>query len=97
MYTLALHDALPIFGNVVTGDSSTSVTVAIGTNPGGGSLSGTLTRTVSAGKATFANLSVERAAGGYTLTGVSRQVYGSSTSASFNVAAGAATQLVFTF
>src|SRR5581483_420525 len=46
------------YGNVVTADNSTTVTVAIGFNPGGGVLSGTLTQTVSAGVASFNNLSI---------------------------------------
>ena len=47
-----------LFGNVVTSDSS-SVTVAIGTNPGGGMLSGTATVNAVNGVATFSTLSID--------------------------------------
>jgi hypothetical protein len=55
------------FGNVVTSDNSDTVTVAIGTNPSGGTLSGTLTVTVSGGIATFGDLSIDLFGDGYTL------------------------------
>jgi hypothetical protein len=55
------------FGNVVTSDNSDTVTLTIGTNPGGGTLSGTLTVTVSGGIATFADLSIDLIGEGYTL------------------------------
>jgi hypothetical protein len=62
--TVAVVDA---FGNVETGDNSDAVTLALGTNPSGGTLSGTLTVTVSGGLATFSDLSVDLAGDGYTL------------------------------
>jgi hypothetical protein len=43
------------------------VTVAIGTNPSGGMLSGTLTVTVSNGVASFGDLSIDMIGDGYTL------------------------------
>jgi hypothetical protein len=55
------------FGNVVISDNSDTVTVAIGNNPSGGTLSGTLTVTVVNGIATFSDLSIDLAGGGYTL------------------------------
>jgi murein DD-endopeptidase MepM/ murein hydrolase activator NlpD len=55
------------FGNVLTNDNSDTVTVALGNNPGGGTLSGTLTITVSAGVATFSDLSIDQIGDGYTL------------------------------
>jgi hypothetical protein len=55
------------FGNVVTSDNSDTVTLAIGANPGGGTLSGTLTVTVVNGVATFSDLSIDLAGDGYTL------------------------------
>jgi hypothetical protein len=55
------------FGNVVTSDNSDTVTVAIGNNPSVGTLSGTLTLTVSNGVAWFADLSIDLAGDGYTL------------------------------
>jgi hypothetical protein len=71
-----------------------SVTVAIGTNPGGGTLSGTATVAAIKGVATFSNLSIDKAGTGYTLT-ASGSVAGA-TSTTFDITAGAATQLVFT-
>jgi hypothetical protein len=73
------------YGNVETGDNATQVTVAIGTNPSGGTLSGTLTETVSAGVATFSNLSINKGGTGYTLTAASTGLTGA-TSDAFNVA-----------
>jgi predicted outer membrane repeat protein len=55
------------FGNVVTDDNADTVTLAIGTNPGGGTLSGTLTVAVVNGVATFGDLSIDRIGDGYTL------------------------------
>jgi hypothetical protein len=55
------------FGNVVTGDNADTVTLALGTNPGGGTLSGALIVTVTNGVATFADLSIDQAGDGYTL------------------------------
>jgi hypothetical protein len=55
------------FGNVVTADNSDTVTLAIGTNPGGGTLRGTRTVTVVNGVATFCDLSIDQAGDGYTL------------------------------
>src|SRR5207245_2480359 len=87
-------------GNVVTtgAGSTASVTVAIGTNPSSGTLSGTLTQTAVSGVATFNNLSINKAGNGYTLT-ASSTVSGvsliSATSNSFNITTGAASKLVF--
>jgi S-adenosylmethionine hydrolase len=66
--TVAIVDQ---FGNVVTNDSSDTVTLVLGTNPGSGTLSGTLTVTVNNGIATFSNLSIDKAGNGYTLNGSS--------------------------
>jgi hypothetical protein len=55
------------FGNVETGDNSDVITLSIGVNPGGGTLSGTLTMTDSAGVATFGDLSINQPGSGYTL------------------------------
>ena len=51
--------------------STANVTLAIGTNPGGGTLSGTLTQAAVAGVATFANLSINNIGTGYTLAATS--------------------------
>ena len=44
-----------------------SVTMALGTNPGGGTLSGTTTVQAVSGVATFSNLSINNVGAGYTL------------------------------
>ena len=77
-------------GNVVTSDNS-SVTVAIGTNPGGGTLGGTLTVAAVNGVATFSNLSINKAGTGYTLTAADGSLTGA-TSSSFNVTRGGGEQ-----
>ena len=84
-------------GNVVTtgAGSTASVTMAIGTNPSGGTLSGTLTQTAVAGVATFSGLTINKVGNGYTLSATSSGLT-TATSIAFNVTAGAATQLVFT-
>ena len=81
-------------GNVVTTDTS-NVTVAIGTNPASGTLSGTKTVAASSGVATFAGLSIDKAGSGYTLVATDGSLT-SATSSPFNISAGAATKLVFT-
>src|SRR5262249_49472392 len=70
----------------VNSDNTDQVTVALGNNPGSGTLSGTTTVTVSGGVATFSNLSINNAGTGYTLTATSGSLTGA-TSASFNVTA----------
>ncbi len=74
-------------GNVETSDNTTQVTLAIGTNPAGGTLSGGSSVTVSAGIATFSGLSINTAGTGYTLTASSTPTYSPATSAAFNVTA----------
>ena len=86
--------ALDNQGNVAT-DFAGSVSLAIGTNPGGGALSGTTTVTAAAGVATFSGLSINKSGAGYTLAASSTGVTGA-TSTGFTVAPGAATQLTFT-
>src|SRR6266550_96826 len=53
-------------GNTVTNATAT-VTVALGANPGAGTLSGTLTVAAIQGIATFSNLRIDRPGSGYTL------------------------------
>jgi hypothetical protein len=80
-------------GNVVP-VAGRSVTVAIGTNPGG-TLSGTTTaNTDASGVATFSNLSINNAGIGYTLATTSSGLAGA-TSNAFNII-GAAAKLVIT-
>ena len=71
-------------GNVVTSDSS-NVTVAIGANPGSGTLGGTRTVAAINGVATFSNLSINKVGTGYTLTAADGTLTGA-TSSTFNIA-----------
>jgi subtilase family serine protease len=80
---------LDAYNNLVTSDNSDQVTLAIGNNPGAGTLNGTTTMTVSGGVATFSNLSINNAGNGYTLTASSGSLTGA-TSSSFNVSAATA-------
>ena len=64
---VAVQDA---FGNTVTTAAAT-VTLAIGTNPGSGILSGTTTVTSVNGLASYPALSIDQAGSGYTLTAAS--------------------------
>jgi hypothetical protein len=73
-------------GATVTGFTGT-VRLAIGTNPGGGTLSGTKSVTPVAGVATFSGLSINRAASGYTLTATASGA-GSAVSAPFDITTG---------
>ncbi|MGH6690414.1 MAG: beta strand repeat-containing protein, partial [Gammaproteobacteria bacterium] len=88
---VSVQDAL---GNLVTGANHT-VTVAIGFNAGGGTLSGAAPVAASGGVATFPNLSIEKTGTGYTLTASATGLTGT-TSAGFNITAAAASQLAFT-
>jgi hypothetical protein len=89
--TVTVQDA---YGNTVT-SSNASIIVAIGTNPGTGTLSGTMTVAAVNGVATFSNLSIDHVATGYTLTAASSGLTGA-TSNSFTITAGAASRLSFT-
>jgi len=82
---VTIQDAL---GQTVTG-ASNAVTVAIGTNPGGGTLAGTTTVSAVNGVATFSNLAIDRAGSGYRLAASATGLTGG-TSAAFNITAGAA-------
>ncbi|HEY6059626.1 MAG TPA: hypothetical protein VIV10_03490, partial [Gemmatimonadales bacterium] len=80
-------------GNKVT-TATNSVTVAIGTNPGPGTLSGTTTLAAVNGVATFSNLSINNAGNGYDLTASATSLIGA-TSNSFDIVVGTATKLGF--
>jgi uncharacterized Zn ribbon protein len=80
-------------GNLVTTATNT-ITLAMGTNPGGDSLSGTLTVAVIEGEATFSNVLIDKVGSGYTLV-ASAAGLTSATSSAFNITAGEASQLVF--
>src|SRR2546427_135462 len=81
---VAIQDAS---GNTVT-NATGAVTVALGANPGGGTLSGTTTVNPVNGVASFAGLSMDKAGSGYTLVASSIPLT-STTSAALNIAAGA--------
>ncbi|MFP2932499.1 beta strand repeat-containing protein, partial [Pyxidicoccus sp. 3LG] len=87
---VALNDA---FGNRVT-DATGNVSLALGNNPGGGTLSGTTQVAVSNGEATFSNLSLRVVGTGYTLS-ASFGTLSSVTSSAFDVTPGAPAALVY--
>ena len=70
-------------GNTVT-TASDNLTIALGANPGGATLGGTLTVGATNGCATFANLTVSAAGTGYTLTVTASSLSGA-TSTTFNI------------
>lgn len=85
--------ARDVAGNLVsafTGD----VTVAIGTNAAGGTLSGTKTISAVGGSAIFSSLSLDKAGSGYTIVATASGLV-SATSEPFAVVAGPASELVF--
>ena len=83
-------------GNTVTTDSSTVVTVAIGSGAGG-TLGGTLTATASSGVATFSGVTLAGTVGtNYVLRFTSSPVLTTNDSANVTVTAGVASQLAIT-
>ncbi|MGI8788254.1 MAG: choice-of-anchor Q domain-containing protein, partial [Pyrinomonadaceae bacterium] len=66
-------------------NSNANVTIAIGNNPSGGTLSGTTTVAAAGGTATFSNLSINQPGNGYTLIASSVGLT-SATSNPFNIA-----------
>jgi large repetitive protein len=87
---VAIQDAS---GNTVT-SATTQVTLAIGANPGAGTLSGTTTVSAVNGVAVFSTLSIDKAGNGYTLTAASSGLP-DATSPAFDILAGSANHLVF--
>src|SRR4029077_1545525 len=85
--------ALDALGNVVPGFTG-SVNIALGSNPSGGTLSGTTPVTAVAGVATFGDLSINKTGTGYTLV-ASTTGFAPVTSTAFDITPGTATQLVF--
>ncbi|HEY5112442.1 MAG TPA: prepilin-type N-terminal cleavage/methylation domain-containing protein, partial [Acidimicrobiales bacterium] len=81
-------------GTVVT-TSSASIALALGTNPGSGTLSGTSPESAVEGSATFSDLSINALGSGYTLYATSGALT-SVTSSGFNVVVGAPAKLVLT-
>src|SRR5207249_913669 len=86
--------ALDALGNVVPSFTG-SVTVALGSNPAGSTLSGSATVSAVSGVATFGDLSINTSGSGYTLTATATGLTGA-TSTPFGITPGAATHLVFT-
>jgi hypothetical protein len=82
------------FGNLATGFTGT-ITLAIGTNPGAGTLGGTTAVAAVNGVATFSTVSINKSGVGYSLTANATGLTGTS-SVSFTVSGGPATQLAFT-
>ncbi len=64
--------------------TSEAVTLALGANPGGATLSGTLTVNARDGVASFSDLAIDRAGSGYTLTATATG-FDSATSQAFDV------------
>ena len=95
----AIAPAVQVTARDSLGNTFTSfagdVTLAIGTNPGGGALSGIVTAAAVLGVATFSNLVIDRSGTGYTFT-ANAPGAASGGSSSFDVAPGAASHLVFT-
>src|SRR5207253_1258225 len=85
--------ALDPAGNPVPGVTG-SVTVALGTNPGGSTLSGTTTVAAVNGVASFSPLTLDKTGTGYALTATATGLT-PATSSGFNITPGAASQLVF--
>jgi hypothetical protein len=81
------------FGNVVT-TATNSITLAIGTNPSGGTLGGTTSNAAVNGVATFNNLSIDKAGNGYTLMATATGLT-SGTSSAFNITSGTPAMLAF--
>ena len=88
--TVRVQDAS---GNLVT-SSTASIILAIGTNPGGGTLTGTTTVSASSGVATFNNLSIDKVGTGYTLTASSTGLT-DATSSSFNITVGPPSSVIY--
>ncbi|MCY3022442.1 MAG: PKD domain-containing protein [Planctomycetota bacterium] len=88
---VAIQDSL---GTVVT-TATNSVSIAIGANPGSGTLSGTTGVNAVKGVATFGDLSINKAGVGYTLIATSG-VLSAADSGAFDIVVGAAAQLAFT-
>jgi hypothetical protein len=83
-----------VSGNLVT-SGSYNVTIAISSNAGGGTLSGTQTVLSSGGLATFSTLSIDKAGTGYKLGATSDPALASAVSSEFNITPGLPAKLAF--
>jgi len=82
-------------GNNLVANSAAAITLAVQTNPGTSTLSGTNPKNAVAGEATFSDISLNKAGTGYVLRASSGALTTADSNA-FNVAAAAATKLAFT-
>jgi hypothetical protein len=87
--TVSAKDAFGAVASTFTGN----ITLALGANPGGSTLSGTLTVAAVAGVATFPGISLNKVGTGYTLGATSAPLT-AAVSAAFNIAASLATTIV---
>lgn len=85
--TAPVFEAQDAFGNLVSGFTG-AVTIAISTNPGSGTLSGTKTVNAIAGVVTFPGLNINKTGTGYVLTASTTGLTSAGTAA-FTVSAGA--------
>jgi hypothetical protein len=81
------------YGNAATSSTAT-ITMALGSNPSSGTLSGVTAVAAAGGNAAFPGLSIDAAGAGYTLTATGTGLT-SATSGSFDVVAGPPAVLVF--
>ncbi len=88
---VAVKDA----GNRIVRNATNSVTLSISSNPAGGTLSGTRTRTPVDGVVTFDNLSIDRSGNSYILQAGATGGLTGDTSSAFNITAGPADKLGF--
>ncbi|HEY3319617.1 MAG TPA: PKD domain-containing protein [Planctomycetota bacterium] len=82
-------------GNLVP-TATDLVTLAIGYNPGNGTLLGTVSANAVGGVATFSNVSIDKAAAGYTLEATAASLFGT-TSSMFSVTASTPNKLGFVY
>ena len=81
-------------GNIITTSNGLPITLALGVNPGPGTLAGTTTVNTVAGLATFAGLTITKSAAGYALVATSGALT-PDTSSPFTVAPDSARALAF--
>jgi hypothetical protein len=90
---------LSVMAENATGEVDTnfsgSITLSLASNPGGDTLGGTLTLTASQGRTTFSNLTLTKAADGYTIQATTNGL-SSATTLPFNLVAANAAKLVVT-
>jgi hypothetical protein len=79
--------------NAIVTDFTSNITVAIGTNPSAGNLTGTLTVAATAGVSTFSDLEIDAVGIGYTLSATATNCQ-SDISSSFNITAAVGQQRV---